>query len=148
MGIFLHIFRQSQPVSCSSLCHNELLGMDLYLAALQTWQFSNTIPLMLCLIWNFLMLHQRFLYTLQLHWRWLVSINFPTISVIFNTGVNAAEFWIGKEAVLQTRYCWHYQQWLMDVVKDCIYLRTGQGQGRVINSFTHPPIPSEVRCTI
>lgn len=77
VGIFLHIFRQSQPVSCSSLCHNELLGMDLYWAALQTWQFSNNILLMLYLIWNFLMLHQRFFYTLQLNWSWLVSINFP-----------------------------------------------------------------------
>lgn len=55
-------------------------------------------------------------------------------------------FWISKETPLLTHSYWHDRRWIMDAVKGCIYLRTGQGLKRVINSFTHPLIPSEVGC--
>lgn len=55
-----------------------------------------------------------------------------TLSVVFWGGRGAqcsGVFWISKETLLVTNSCWHYRQWIMGLMKGCVYLRTGTEGG-------------------
>lgn len=52
------------------------------------------------------------------------------LSVVFGGGKQCSRvFWISKKILLVTNSCWPYRQWIMDLMKGCIYLRTGTEEG-------------------